>query len=88
MRGLLRTSRGPVVPGNEYSQQQMIIQPTTPWKGVVELVKLFSGRVDPVLKHFTHGCIIAERRTDGKHFLPAGSAAFIEGRGLSPLIGL
>lgn len=46
--------------------KQVIIEPTTLFQGCVELRFLFSGWVYPVLKHLTHGRIIAQNRTEVK----------------------
>ena len=39
--------------------KQVIVEPTALFQGFVELVYLFLGGVDPVLKHFTHAQILA-----------------------------
>src|SRR5256714_14101835 len=41
--------------------QQMIIQPTALFKGLIELVKLFLGWVDAMLKHFMHTWIFSTK---------------------------
>ncbi len=57
--------------------QQVVIEPTALFKGGIELVNLFLGWVYPILKHFTHTCVIAQNRTDVKYRLPADSNFFI-----------
>ena len=46
--------------------QQVVIQPTALFQGLVELVKLFLGWVDPILKHFMHTYIVAHNGQEVK----------------------
>jgi len=43
--------------------KQVVVQPTTLFKGLVQLVNLLLGGVYPILKHFTHVRIIVQSRT-------------------------
>ena len=68
--------------------KQVVIEPTALFKGGIELVNLFLRWVYPILKHFTHTCVIAQNRTDVKYRLPAGQQFFhplAEAEGLSKL---
>ena len=46
--------------------EQVIIQPTALFQGLVELVKLFLGRVETILKHFMHTSIVAHNGQEVK----------------------
>ncbi len=46
--------------------EQVVIQPTALFQGLVELVKLFLGWVDPILKHFMHTYIVAHNGQEVK----------------------
>jgi hypothetical protein len=70
--------------------QQMVIQPTTLIKGLVELVNLLPGGIDAILKHFTHVHILCLNCRVVKFSLPVGSGLFIpmsQARGLEARIG-
>ena len=66
--------------------QQVVIEPTTLFKGLVELVKLFLGWVDTVQKHFQHILIVVQTGQEckrgaapplpkqGTHFIPMAQA--------------
>jgi hypothetical protein len=41
--------------------QQVVIKPTTRFKGLIELLDLLLGWIDALLKHFTHILILAQK---------------------------
>jgi hypothetical protein len=57
--------------------QQVIIQPTTLIKGLVEFVNLLPGGIDAILKHFPHVHILCLNCRVVKFSLPVGSGLFI-----------
>jgi hypothetical protein len=63
--------------GNLAAFKQVIVQPTTLFKGFVELVKLFLGWIYPILKHFMHESILAQSRTCVNGFLRLRAACLL-----------
>ena len=75
--------------------KQVVIEPTALFKCLVELPDLLLIRKDTILKHFTHGRIIAQMRTDLKrrrwllHRCPKHGTLFIpcfKDRGFQPIL--
>ena len=56
--------------------QQMVIQPTTLIKGLVEFVNLLPGGIDAILKHFTHVHILCLIYSSVKFSLRGRAAGF------------
>ena len=81
---LLKTGEGKTVPfvGRFAHFQQLVIQPTTLFKGLVQLVNLLLGWEQTVLKCFQHSRIVVQteqecKRETAPHLPQTRNAAFI-----------
>ena len=81
---LLKTGERDSVPfvGGLAHFQQVVIEPTTLFKGFVELLLLLLGRIETVLKHFQHISIVGQteqecKREAAPHLPQRRNAAFI-----------
>jgi len=95
-RLLLKTGERDTVPfvGGLAHFQQVVIEPTTLFKGFVELLLLLLGRIETVLKHFQHISIVGQteqecKREAAPHLPQRRNAAFIlmdQSQGLSAAV--
>ncbi len=79
---LLKTGEGDAIAfiGCLTHLQQVVIEPTTLFKGVVELLFLLLRWIDAILEHFQHIRIVAQTEQEGKR----GAALYLSPRQDSP----